>query len=267
MTPWHYRWLCQFAYINPPYPARPGQTLSELAQELLALDEKGELACGRLSPADREALKVILDTKELSRLTLEDFVNRNDSTGLAVYIFRAEDDSVHMIFRGSETRGCGVPTGIDWLDNFLAPFIGSAQYPEIERLARRYPEERICFSGHSKGAHNALYALASALSPRAQAIAFNGQGFPPGMFLKSQRQRLRSKGLNYVVWGDIVGVLLQHPEKRIFVKKQGNGNAHALSSLRFDRQGQPVACRRPLWTAAVEWGSMQYLKNAGKGPA
>lgn len=259
MTPWHYRWLCQFSYINPPGPLREGTSLGALALELLSLNENHLLACGSLSAADLETLSVIRATKQLHELILVGFINRNPSTGLVVYVFRAPDDSIHIIFRGSETRGCGVPTAIDWLDNFIAPFLGSVQYREIEALAGRYPESRVCFSGHSKGAHNALYALASIANPRAQAVTFNGQGFAPGMFTKPQKKRLRQQGVNYVVRGDLVGTLLHHPEKRVFVKRQGSDHPHALSSLTFDSSGQPTPARRPVWSYAVEWGTMRCL--------
>lgn len=266
MTPWHYRWLCQFSYMDLPESARAGQTLGALAREMLALDERGQLPCGSLTLKEKETLAVILQARELSSLTLIEFINRNKSTGLAAYIFKDPDSGVHMIFRGSERRSCTAPTGIDWLDNFLAPFAGSVQYPEIAEAARRYPEERIVFSGHSKGAHNALYALSSVANERAQAVAFNGQGFAPGMFSKNERRRLRNQGINYVVRGDLVGSLLHHPEKRVFVKKQGKSDPHALESIAFDRQGQPVPARRPFWSAAVEWGTVRYMRNREMRP-
>lgn len=263
MTPWHYRWLCQFSYMNLPrgIACCRGETLGGIAKDILDRNRKGRLECGALSEGERETLSVIQETKALNTLRLVDFINRNDSTGLAAYIFRSEDDGIHMIFRGSESRGCGIPNGIDWLDNFLAPFQGSVQYAEIDSLARRYPEERVTFSGHSKGAHNALYALSCIANPRAQAVVFNGQGFAPGQMEKRKRRRLAGQGVNYVVRGDLVGVLLSHPERRIFVKKQGAEDPHALSSLSFDRRGQPVEAHRTLWSYAVEWGTSRYVRS------
>lgn len=259
MTPWHYRWLCQLAYIDPPEPLRKGWSLGELSRELLAQNERNELPCGKLSARELEALSVVSDTQALSRLTLIDFVNRNSSTGLVAYILQSADGGFHIVFRGSESRGCGVPTSVDWLDNFLAPLIGSIQYPEIERLARRFSSERsVVFSGHSKGAHNALYAL-SAACIGARAVTFNGQGFPARLLSHAQKRRLRLRGVNYVVRGDLVGLLLRHPERRIFVRKHGSGDPHALSSLSFDRFGQPVAVRNPLWSLAFAWGFLKYI--------
>lgn len=264
MTPWHERWLCQFSYLDLPGAGlcRQGERLAALSREMLSLDARNALACGHLSEEDRKTLEVILDTPELGRLVLMDFMNNNAETGLVAYAFRAPDGTVYCIFRGSETRGCGVPTSVDWLDNFLAPFFGSVQYADVAEFARRNAGEHTVFSGHSKGAHNALYALATLDSGRAaNAVTFNGQGFSPGQLNRAERARLAEHGVNYVVAGDLVGSLLYHPERRVFVKKQGTDDAHALSSFSFDANGHPVPGHRPLWSVAVEWTTRWYLRT------
>ena len=268
MTPWHYRWLCQFSYIDLPGDVSScrGQTLGRIARELTALSERGALACGRLSDSSLEALRVLASDPALAQLTLIDFINSNASSGFVAYAFRAPDDSVHCVFRGSESPGCGVPTAVDWADNFLAPFVGSAQYPEAAALARRFPDSRVTFTGHSKGAHNALCALAALPSDRASAVVFNGQGFSPGQLTRPQKNRLSSQGVNYVVRGDVVGTLLEHPERRVFVRRTGREHPHALSSLSFDRCGKPVPARRPLWAYAVEWGTRLYARSLIAAP-
>lgn len=255
MTPWHYRWLCQFSYINLPKEAAPGSTLREIAVLLQKASQSAALPCGTLSEAAIEALRVISSTPELASLTLVEFINRNASTGLVFHILRDPSGVIHVLFRGSESRGCGVPTGVDWLDNLLAPFHGSIQYPEIAALARRYPDARVVFSGHSKGAHNALYALASLPNDRARAVVFGGQGFSPSQLTCPQKSRLARQAVNYVAKTDPVGALLCHPEKRVFVRTQGSAHPHALSSLSFDRRGRPVPALRPLWSYALEFSS------------
>lgn len=255
MTPWHYRWLCQFAYIDLPADVPPSSSLRDLTALLLRRHESAALPCGRLADPELESLRVILNTPSLSALALVEFINRNSSTGLVVYVLRSPDGGFHLVFRGSESRGCGVPTGVDWVDNLLAPFHGSIQYPEIASIARRYPDARVVFSGHSKGAHNALYALASLPNERARAVVFNGQGFTPGQLTRPQQKRLSRQAVNYVARGDLVGSLLWHPEKRVFTRRQGTGNAHALSAFAFDRNGRPLPALRPIWSFALEWSS------------
>ncbi len=267
MTPWHYRWLCQFAYIDLPenVPKR-AQTLCSIARELLSRDEKGMLACGGLSDSDRTALRVICRSESLSQLMLLEFINRNSTTGFAAYVFRAQDRSIHCIFRGSEGRGCGVPTAIDWIDNFLAPFHGSVQYADIAALAARFLQDEVTFSGHSKGAHNALYALSAHGGERARAIVFNGQGFASGQLSRSEREQLAHRGINYVVRGDVVGVLLEHPERRVFVRREKGEPPHALSAFSFDERGEVKTALRPVWSLAVEWGTKRYMRTAADMP-
>ena len=255
MTPWHYRWLCQFAYIDLPGEITSGQSLAEIASRLRALDASASLPCGKLSPADLEALKIIRADPMLSALTLLEYTNRNSSTGLVCFVLRAPDESLHLLFRGSESRGCGVPTGVDWLDNFLAPFHGSIQYPEIAALAERWPCARAVFSGHSKGAHNALYALASCPDPHARAVVFNGQGFSPFQLTRPQKSRLSRQAVNYVTRNDPVGALLFHPEKRVFIRTLPSVHPHSLAAFDFDSSGRPRPAFRPLWSYALELAS------------
>ena len=255
MTPWHYRWLCQFAYIDLPKEIAPGRTLAEIAARLKSLHESAALPCGPLSPADLEALQIIRADPDLSALTLLEYTNRNSSTGLVCSILKAPDQSLHFLFRGSESRGCGVPTGVDWLDNLLAPFRGSIQYPEIAALVRRFPHAQSVFSGHSKGAHNALYALAACPDPRARAVVFNGQGFSPSQLTRAEKSRLAHQAVNYVTRGDPVGALLYHPEKRVFTRALPGVHPHSLAAFAFDESGCPRSAFRPLWSFALEIAS------------
>jgi len=255
MTPWHYRWLCRFAYIDLPAPVSPDRPLREITRLLLSLNDSSSLPCGPLSDSDREALRILADTPALADLILEEYINRNSSTGLVCCVLRDASGCRHIIFRGSESRVCGVPSGVDWLDNLLAPFTGSVQYPEIAALAQRYPDARVVFSGHSKGAHNALYALASLPGEYARAVVFNGQGFARSQLTRAQQTRLSRQAVNYVARTDPVGALLFHPEKRVFVRVRPGVHPHDLAALSFDSGGRPRPALRPLWSYALEFSS------------
>ena len=263
MTPWHYRWLCQFAYIDLPQDIQPReQTLRDISKELLERSAKGSLKCGRLSAADEEMLRLMITDGTLGELRLVDYINLNVSTGFAAYALRAEAGGIHCIFRGSEGYGCGSGSIIDWIDNFLSPFYGSVQYKDIERFIKRFDEAAAVFSGHSKGAHNALYALAKSEQVKSRAVVFNGQGFASGQLSRAEKERLGQRGINYVTRGDIVGVLLRHPERRVFVRRQEGEKAHSLSGFSFDAGGEPIPARRPLWTWAAERISSRTVKLA-----
>jgi hypothetical protein len=254
MTPWHYRWLCQFAYIDLPddLPHREAE-MHSVCRELLRRDQENLLACGSLSDSDREALRIILRTEALSRLRIIGYVNRNSTSGFSAYALRASDGSVHCLFRGSEGVGCGVPTAVGWIDNFLAPFRGSVQYKDAAAFAAPFSQRSITFSGHSKGAHNALYALAVSPNRNARAVVFNGQGFAPRQLTPSAEKALAQRGVNYVTRGDLVGILLRHPEKRIFVRRRRGEHPHSLGSFCFDADRQIQTASPPIWAAAVGW--------------
>ena len=144
---------------------------------------------------------------------------------------------------------------VDWADNFAAPFAGSGQYQDIYRLVNRYPTGPLTITGHSKGGHNALYALAVARNPQARAVAFNGQGFRRDQLDRAQKARLRAQAINYVTRSDIVGALLYHPETREFCAARLDENAHALSAFLFQPDGYPVPAGRTCASRAIEAAS------------
>ena len=159
-----------------------------------------------------------------------------------------------LALRGSESGPCA-PSLVDWADNFAAPFAGSVQYQDIYRLVNRYPAGPLTITGHSKGGHNALYALAVARNPQARAVAFNGQGFRRDQLDRAQKARLRAQAINYVTRSDIVGALLYHPETREFCAARLDENAHALSAFLFQPDGDPVPAGRTCASRAIEAAS------------
>ena len=126
------------------------------------------------------------------------------------------------------------------------------QLTAITSLTDRLPSGETIYTGHSKGGHNALLALAVSQNPDASAYAFNGQGFGSGALGEEQTQRLRERGINYVVADDIVGALLMHPEKRVYVRQRPNTNAHMPEAFMFDVHGEPVKARRTLKSQLAE---------------
>ncbi len=201
--------------------------------------------CGPEGEGTR-ALEAILRDEALSRLRVIDYINHNHTNGFVGYAFEDARGAVLATFRGSEsTRGCA-PSNVDWWDNVRAPLLGSAQYGDVRRFAARYARRPLLFTGHSKGAHNALYALATSQNTEAQAVVFAAQGFARGQLSEAEHAALEERALNYVQRDDVVGALLWHPERRIFVQGTGEGHPHALSSMAFDEAGYPIPARRTL---------------------
>lgn len=254
MTPEQLSLLCAAAYFNPPECTKRALyagllTLGALCRAILCTE--GADGCAK-TLLKRLILDPALD------LPILRYENKNRSTGFVAYAFQVEGGTI-CAFRGSESSVCGHISLTDWEDNFLAPFVGSVQYPDIEEFIGRYQRGRLILTGHSKGAHNALWALARTSNPNAICICFDGQGFSRGTLTREEKRQLSSRATNNVSVGDIVGALLMHPERRVFVKKQGNLNAHELCSLTFDAQGAPVPGTRPLKSYIIELTSTVYV--------
>ena len=248
--------LCRMSYIDLPplYGSllkRDGRIpLRAFADYVLRMDAEGRLECIKINPAAREAAREL----KKSSVTITGYINQNSGDGFAAYIFDMDGTKV-IAMRGSERMGPCVASNIDWADNVCEPFAGSVQLDTISSLVSNYPANEIIFTGHSKGGHNALLALALSENPDARAYAFNGQGFGADALNDIQMSRLRDRGINYVVADDVVGALLMHPEKRIYVRQNPGTNAHMPEAFMFDAAGMPVTAGRTLKSRLLEAAS------------
>lgn len=244
--------LSWMAYLDlPPLYAsllqRGGSVpVAALADYTLRMDAAGRLECTQLNAAARGAAREMLGSDGL----ITGYINENDAGGFAAYTIRLDGIDV-VAMRGSERAGACVESNVDWVDNVCEPFSGSVQLDAIRSLAGRFPEGRVIFTGHSKGGHNALLALSVSVNPQATAVSFNGQGFSADALDDAQKLRLEQRGVNYVVADDIVGALMFHPEKRVFVRQMPGTNAHLPEAFMFDTSGAPVPGRRTLRSYAI----------------
>ncbi len=276
MTTRELLYLSWLSYIDLPelyrtLLARGGKVpVSALADTILRMDAAGALPCVEMYDAARAAAREMKD----SSAHLTGYVNDNRNGGFVAYTFEDGDTAI-VAMRGSESRGECVPTNIDWTDNVCEPFAGSVQYPDIQRIAQKYPAGKVIFTGHSKGGHNAMYARAVSENPMARAVAFNSQGFAQGSLTEEQERRLAEHAVNYVVAQDLVGALLTHPERRVFVKQAPNTQAHMPEAYLFDGRGEPIPTLRAPKSIATELatratdralkgGTREKLKNICK---
>ena len=248
--------LCWMAYIDlPPLYAAMLDSggsvpVRALADYALRMDAAGKLKCISLNNAARDAAREMLT----SRAVITGYINMNDSDGFVAYTVEADGINC-VVMRGSESSGECVHSNVDWVDNICEPFTGSVQLDAIHSLIARFASGRTIFTGHSKGGHNALLALSVSENPLAEACAFNGQGFGRDSLSAEQHRRLNERGVNYVVADDVVGALLLHPEKRVFVRQASGTNAHMPEAFVFDQNGSPVTARRTLRSRAIELAS------------
>jgi hypothetical protein len=243
MTPWQLALLCHLSHYDFPADwGAVGKTAAALARMIL---ESGD----ELTPSGEQALKALEADPLAGPMVLIAREVQSLPPGFAGCAFASADSQKVLAMRGSDPIG-SLAGLIDWPDNILAPLRGSDQYPSVERFVNRYPQGPLTLTGHSKGAHNAMYALAVAHNQAAVCVCFDGQGFARCQLTDAQRDRLRASAINYVGQNDPVGALLSHPEKRVFV--QQDGPAHALFSIVFDENGYPIPARRPLWSYALQ---------------
>lgn len=253
MTPKEYLLISWMSYLDLPalyvhLLKRGGKVpLAAFADSVLRMDKAGELRCVKLYAAAREAAREMLKLPG----AIVDYVNFNAGNGLVAYVIQMPEETV-VVFRGSERAGECVSSNIDWVDNVCEPFVGSVQTEEIEKIVQTYPQGRVVFTGHSKGAHNALVALSLSENPQAQAVVFNGQGFAAEALSPAQEETLARRAVNYVVYRDPVGALLYHPERRVYVQGPETGDPHRPEAYRFDEAGAPIPARRSLKSRLIE---------------
>lgn len=253
MTTRELLYLSWLSYIDLPelyqtLIARGGKIpVAALADTILRMDAAGVLPCVDMYDAARAAAREMKDSTAM----LTGYINDNQDGGFVAYTFEDGDTTI-VAMRGSEARGECVPTNVDWTDNFCEPFAGSVQYPAIQRIVEAHRTGEVIFTGHSKGGHNAMYARAVSENPDARAVAFNSQGFAHGALADIQTERLAEKGVNYVVSEDLIGALLEHPERRVFVKQAQDTQAHMPEAYLFDAAGEPIPAIRSAKSIATE---------------
>lgn len=255
--------LCYLAHLDlPPLYISALQKgsvpIRALADYALRMDRAGMLKCVDMTDGVRAA------ADELARKdgVITGYINENPGGGFVAYTLDIGGTAV-VAMRGSEREGECVASNVDWVDNVCEPFTGSVQLSAIRDIVRRFNTGSVIFTGHSKGGHNALLALAVSENPDARAYAFNGQGFSAGALSAAESARLRERGVNYVVADDPVGALLAHPEKRVFVRHAPGTNAHMPEAFVFDESGAPVTAARAVSSRLIEIASRAADKRLG----
>ena len=245
--------LCMMAYLDlPPLHAgiikRGGSVpVAAFADSVIRMDAAGIANCAKLTDNYRNIAREMMN----SDAVIADYINDNAGSGFVGYVVKSGDETV-IVMRGSETPGECTNDYYDWVDNVCEPFSGSAQTKVIEKIIREYDSGKVIFTGHSKGGHNALAALAISDNNQATAAAFNGQGFGEDALDEWQKRKLWERGVNYVVADDVVGAIMEHPEKRVYVRKRDGANAHMPDAFVFDEYGDPVRAVRSAGSLAVE---------------
>jgi len=251
MTAQEYNVLAQLTYSDFGFDGTSTSgTLQEICQRIVANPNSS------MNEATLNAAKAIAngDYPGLSNLTYAGGQNNNDTSGFVAYAFN-NGDEVICSYRGSE-EGMFNLEAMDWRDNVNAGLRGqSVQYSEALEFAREMSKGKdLKVNGHSKGGNLALY-VASQMDNCTGGTVYNGQGFPAGYLTEYEINRLKESGvINYTGERDVVGGLLVHYETHVFVDTNTLNvvENHELSSIEFDKDGNPIPSKQGIISKAFE---------------
>ena len=198
-----------------------GHTLSEVAERLHQLPSFQNQMHGEtgaeiwlLPKSPRFGDKTILDwtTKIERKPRLLQF---------SAATFRLSKDKILISYRGTDSTMIGWNEDMNM--NYMPEIYGqsvAAKY--LEKIAEKFPNDKIYTVGHSKGGNFAQYAL-SAVEPKLQdriikAISFDGPGYFNEVYTSDGFKRSMHKMKTYMPEGSIIGTMLDHPERVLIVK-------------------------------------------------
>lgn len=209
-----------------------GLTLKDLYSDVIDSDIADFENGGYNFDGFKEVLKQLSEDSTLGDLIITDYLNDNIQSGSSEYtgfvgmaLQNSEGQSV-IILRGSEGAGESEAENAinpflskDWIDNYYLASRGSDQFAVAEEFARKNQSQNgqpTIVTGHSKGGANALYVAATL--DNVEGAALDGPGISH-LLNEEQIERLKNSGMtNYISEGDIVGGLLFHDEKVMFVE-------------------------------------------------
>ncbi len=166
-------------------------------------------------------------------LTITDYVNENNQSGL-VYYQMEDKENCYLVFRGSELfdayhNRCGWE---DWQDN-LEIFLGIThqQLRAYKYFSELKTNKRLHLIGHSKGGNLALFLGCTASEEKLEQIdeiiTFNAPGINQDM-MKNYEKRIQSlqfqnKVTCYENELDVVSSMFYHVTNPILLKSKVNG--------------------------------------------
>lgn len=239
----------------------------------------------------KKNLEEIRENSNLNKLILIGHINddkkegNENGTGLVAYALQnIEDNEIYFLCRGSEggifsfvpdwvekikkKKWAEIFKAEDWRDNFNMIFHDSTNFKPLKSFAegiiKEYGSNNSKYSvfGHSKGGGLAIYL--AALFEGMDGTAVDGVGLPINTFLENVNfiAALRQSNIrNIIAENDIVGKMLVHFEKRVYVKMHSTFNnekgetvnpnevyAFALShypdAIFFDENGMVITTKK-----------------------
>ena len=169
------------------------------------------------------------ETKRFAGLTITDFDARTSDEEVYQFgalTFHMPGRQMMIVFRGTDDSLAG------WREDCCLSFLDEipAQRMAIEyleRVAAKYPEERIYLTGHSKGGNLAVYSAvkcAEEVQGRiARAYCLDGPGFSREMIASPAYRKMQRKLRIIVPQSSFVGTMFEKGEKYTVIKSTARG--------------------------------------------
>ena len=207
------------------------KTLREAAENYCADGKYESVNLGLIMPSKQinrmfcEAAR----TKRYGGVLISDFEARTDEKEVYQFgavTFHLPGKRMIIIYRGTDDSIAGWKEDcyLSYLDEIPAQRM-AVEY--LERIAEKYPEERIYLAGHSKGGNLAIYSSVKASEGvRARIVrAYSHDG--PGLTketVESQAYRRMQRKLSVIVpQSSYIGIMFEKGEKYTVVKCNGKG--------------------------------------------
>lgn len=182
-----------------------------------------------------EILNTIKNSKRYKNITISNFINiKNEDSQFGACIIKTAQEKI-ISFKGTDRSLIG------WLENFRLMY----EYPTYtQNLAIKYLNDNISFMdkdiyvvGHSKGGNLAMASAMELSDSKFNKIKkvcnFDGPGFKKQEYESKKFKRLKSKLLNVIPTGSIIGTILYNDNYKVVSSNEYAFDEHHPTSWKL----------------------------------
>lgn len=182
-----------------------------------------------------EILNTIKNSKRYKNITISNFINiKNEDSQFGACIIKNAQEKI-ISFKGTDRSLIG------WLENFRLMY----EYPTYtQKIAIKYLNDNISFMdkdvyvvGHSKGGNLAMASAMelsdSKFNKLKKVCNFDGPGFKKQEYESKKFKRLKSKLLNVIPTGSIIGTILYNDNYKVVSSNEYAFDEHHPTSWKL----------------------------------
>lgn len=182
-----------------------------------------------------EVLNIIKNSKRYKNITISNFINvKNEDSQFGACIIKTDKEKI-ISFKGTDRSLIG------WLENFRLMY----EYPTYtQNLAIKYLNDNITFMdkdvyvvGHSKGGNLAMASTMELSDSKFNKIKevcnFDGPGFKKQEYESKKFKRLKSKLLNVIPTGSVIGTILYNDNYKVVSSNEYAFDEHYPTSWKL----------------------------------